>query len=55
MSSAVTSPYSLYSEKIASFDEDDSYNHHDAEGFINLYCLPIKVKAEMEMKLKGEM
>lgn len=49
----ITSKYSLYSEKIATFGEDDSYNHKDAEGFINLFGLPIKVKAEMESKVKG--
>ena len=50
----ITSQYSLYSEEIATFGEDDSYNQQDAEGFINLYGLPIKVKAEMELKMKGE-
>lgn len=50
----VTSKYSLYSEKIATFGEDDSYNQKDADGFINLYGLSIKVKSEMELKLKGE-
>lgn len=49
----ITSSYSLYSEQIASFGEDNSYNQQDADGFINLYGLPIKVKAEMEAKLKG--
>ncbi|MGN1330948.1 MAG: argininosuccinate synthase [Clostridia bacterium] len=50
----IISQYSLYSEEIATFGEDDSYNQQDAEGFINLYGLPIKVKAEMELKMKGE-
>ena len=44
---SVTSPYSLYSENIATFGESD-YNQKDAEGFINLWGLPIKVKALME-------
>ncbi len=40
-----TSPYSLYSESLASFTTGDLYNHKDAEGFINLFGLPLKVKA----------
>lgn len=54
MPAGISSPYSLYSEKTASFGKDDSYNQQDAEGFINLFGLPIKVKAEMELKMKGE-
>lgn len=50
----IISEYSLYSEKIATFGEDDSYNQKDAEGFINLFGLSIKMTAEMESKLKGE-
>ena len=46
----VTSPYSLYSEEIATFGEDHCYNQADSEGFINLFGLPIKVKAMMEEK-----
>ena len=46
----VTSPYSLYSEDYATFDEDDVYNQNDATGFINLYGLPIKVRAKMTEK-----
>ena len=45
------SPYSLYSEEIATFGESD-YNQKDAEGFINLYGLPIKVKAMVDKKNK---
>lgn len=41
------SPYSLYDESLASFATGDMYNHQDAEGFINLYGLPIKVRALM--------
>lgn len=41
----VTSPYSLYSESLASFTTGDLYNHKDAEGFINLFGLPLKVRA----------
>lgn len=48
--SSVTSPYSLYDEAIATFDADEVYNQKDSEGFINLFGLPIKVKAMMEKK-----
>jgi argininosuccinate synthase len=44
------SPYSLYSEELSTFGEDDVYNQKDAEGFINLFGLPLKVKAVMDMK-----
>ncbi|MBQ3927416.1 MAG: argininosuccinate synthase, partial [Clostridia bacterium] len=47
----VWSPYSLYSEKIATFGESD-YNQKDAEGFINLFGLPIKVQALVDGKSK---
>ena len=40
-----TSPYSLYSESLASFTTGDQYDHHDAEGFITLFGLPLKVRA----------
>lgn len=40
-----TSPYSLYNESIASFTTGDLYNHKDAEGFINLFGLSMKVRA----------
>ena len=40
-----TSPYSLYSESLASFTTGDLYDHHDAEGFITLFGLPLKVRA----------
>ena len=40
-----TSPYSIYNESIASFTTGSLYDHHDAEGFITLYGLPIKVRA----------
>ena len=39
------SPYSLYSEEMATFSEDEVYNQKDAEGFINLFGLPLKVRA----------
>ena len=44
------SPYSLYSVKTASFDEDDEYDQKDSAGFINLYALPTKIRAKMEKK-----
>ena len=42
----VTSPYSLYDEEVATFDEDEVYNQKDAEGFINLFGLSIQVRAK---------
>jgi len=44
------SPYSLYSEEFATFGEDEVYNQADAEGFINLFGLPMKVRALMKEK-----
>ena len=53
INAGVTSPYSLYSEEIATFGEDDVYDQNDSAGFINLFGLPIKVKALLdEKKLK---
>ena len=46
-----TSPYSLYSEEIATFGEDEVYDQMDSQGFINLFGLPIKVKALLDEKL----
>ena len=51
INAGVWSPYSLYSEEIATFGESD-YNQKDAEGFINLYGLPIKVQAMVDGKGK---
>ena len=42
---SVTSPYSLYSEDMATFNEDDCYDQADSAGFINLFGLPLKVRA----------
>ena len=47
-----TSPYSLYSESLASFTTGDLYDHHDASGFINLFGLPLKVRAMKLMEAK---
>ena len=46
-----TSPYSLYNESIASFKTGDLYDHHDADGFINLFGLSLKVRAMKEQEL----
>ena len=42
-----TSPYSLYNESLASFTTGDLYDHHDADGFITLFGLPLRVRAMM--------
>lgn len=47
-----TSPFSLYDEDIASFTTGDLYDHHDAEGFINLYGLSTKVRALKDAQRK---
>ena len=53
-----TSPYSLYSESLASFTTGDLYDHHDADGFITLFGLPLKGRAmkmaEVESARKGQ-
>lgn len=46
----IKSPYSLYSEEIATFGEDHVYDQKDAEGFINLFSLPLKTNARMKAK-----
>ncbi len=53
ISAGVTSPYSLYSSELASFTTGELYSHHDAEGFINLFGLPLKVRAMMKQQ-RGE-
>ncbi len=50
INAGIKSEHSLYSEEIATFGEEDVYNQHDAEGFINLFGLPIKVKAMLDAK-----
>ncbi len=47
-----TSPYSLYSESLASFTTGDLYDHHDATGFITLFGLPMKVRAMMKQNVE---
>ena len=48
-----TSPYSLYSESLASFTTGDLYDHHDADGFITLFGLPLKVRAMKMAEVKA--
>ena len=47
-----TSPYSLYNESLASFTTGDMYDHHDADGFITLFGLPLKVRAMMMQEVE---
>ena len=54
INAGVTSPYSLYDEEIATFDEDQVYDQSDSAGFINLFGLPIKVKAMADAKREGK-
>ncbi|WP_026472711.1 argininosuccinate synthase [Allobaculum stercoricanis] len=51
---SVTSPYSLYNAGMATFDEDDCYDQADSAGFINLFGLPIAVRAINDQKLAQE-
>lgn len=53
INAGVTSPYSLYSEDFATFDKDEVYNQKDSAGFINLFGLPIKVRAMLEEQRKA--
>ncbi|MCG8500992.1 MAG: argininosuccinate synthase [Firmicutes bacterium] len=52
MPAGTKSDYSLYSEEIATFGRDEVYNQKDAEGFINLFGLPLKVRAMVMKKNK---
>ena len=47
INAGTTSPYSLYSEEVATFDEDEVYDQTDSKGFINLFGLPLKVRAKL--------
>ena len=49
-----TSPYSLYNSSLASFTTGDLYDHSDASGFINLFGLPLKVRALMMEDVKKQ-
>ena len=53
ITAGITSPDTLYDEEVATFDEDDVYDQKDSAGFINLFGLPIKVRAKLEQKRKG--
>ena len=48
ISAGAASPYSLYSKEFVTFEHDDVYNQADATGFINLFGLPLKVRALMQ-------
>lgn len=50
ISAGATSPYSLYNQEFVTFEEDDVYNQADAEGFINLFGLPLTINALMKEK-----
>ncbi len=50
ITAGITSPDTLYDEEVATFDEDDVYDQKDSAGFINLFGLPIKVRAKLEQK-----
>ena len=50
---ASKSDYALYSEEFATFSADEVYNQHDAEGFINLFSLPLKIRAIQKEQLAG--
>ncbi len=52
MPAGTTSPYSLYDEELSTFGRDEVYNQADAAGFINLFGLPLKVRAMMEKKAR---
>jgi argininosuccinate synthase len=54
INAGVTSPYTLYDEEVATFDEDHVYNQKDSAGFINLFGLPIKVKAKLDAKRNAD-
>ena len=53
ISAGATSDYSLYNAELASFTTGELYSHKDAEGYINLFGLPIKVRAMLNDKLKN--
>ena len=50
---ATKSDYSLYSEEFATFSKDEVYDQKDAEGFINLFSLPLKIRAIQKQNLEG--
>ena len=54
INAGVTSPYTLYSEEVATFGEDEVYDQMDSQGFIDLFGLPIKVKAMLDAKRENK-
>ncbi len=54
ISAGIFSEYSLHDEEFSTFGEDEIYNQADAEGFINLFGLPLKIKALKDEKIKGK-
>lgn len=54
INAGVISQYSLHDEEVVTFGEDNVYNQADAVGFINLFGLPVKVRANMEKKIKNK-
>ena len=54
INAGVTSPYTLYSEDFATFDADEVYDQKDSAGFINLFGLPIKVRAILEAERNAD-
>ena len=54
INAGVTSPYTLYDELTASFGEDEDYDQMDSQGFINLFGLPISVKAKLDKRAGRE-
>ena len=46
-------PYSLYNEEFATFSKDEVYNQSDADGFINLFALPLKIRAIQKITVEG--
>ncbi|MBR5773964.1 MAG: argininosuccinate synthase [Clostridia bacterium] len=53
INAGTTSPYTLYDEEVATFDADEVYDQNDSAGFINLFGLPIKVKAQLDAKRRN--
>ncbi|KGN02518.1 argininosuccinate synthase [Clostridium novyi A str. 4570] len=54
MVAGMESPNALYEESISSFGASDFYDHKDAEGFINLFGLPYKINAMIQLKNQGK-
>lgn len=50
INASITSPYTLYDEEVATFGEENVYDQMDSQGFINLFGLPLQVKARLDAK-----